>query len=126
MRIQSSVQRVISVALLAILASSCSHLTSSDCVSIGVAGIQISVLDKRTNQTPSMTVVTVTDGDYRETLTRSGAVYVGAVERPGSYSIVVEAPGYARWTRENVSVVRRGSCQYLQSVMLSSELQPTG
>ncbi len=124
MGIQSSAQSVIGVALVAVLASSCLLMTSSDCVSIGVSGIQISVVDKRTNQIPSGTVVTVTDGDYRETLTRSGGVYVGATERPGSYSIVVEAPGYARWTRDNVSVVRTGSCQYLQRVTLSSELQP--
>ena len=126
MGIRSSVYCVVSVALVAVVASGCPLITSSDCVSIGVPGIQISVLDKRTNQIPSGTVVTVTDGDYRETLTLSGRVYVGAAERPGAYSIVVEAPGYARWTRENVSVVRSGSCKYLQPVTLTSELQPNG
>ena len=67
----------------------------------------------------------MTDGDFRETLTQSGGVFLGAVERPGSYSIAVEAPGYARWTRENVRVIRSGSCEYLQQVSLSSELQPS-
>ena len=112
--------------LFALLVSGCSLLTSSDCVSIGVAGIQLSVVDARTSQTPIGTVVTVADGEYRETLTQTGRVYVGAVERPGTYSVVVEAPGYMRWTRENVRVVRGGSCSYLQRVTLSSELQPAG
>lgn len=126
MVIQNAFPSVVSMALVAVVASGCSLLTTGDCVSIGVPGIQISVLDPRTNQIPSGTVVTVTDGDYRETLMRAGAVYIGVVERPGTYSIVVEAPGYARWTRENVRIVRSGSCNYLQRVTLSSELQPTG
>ncbi len=69
-------------------------------------------------------MVTVTDGDYRETLTKVGEVFRGAMERPGSYSITVEAPGYVAWTRENVRVVRSGACDYLQPVTLTSELQP--
>lgn len=60
MGIRSSVYCVVSVALVAVVASGCSLITLSDCVSIGVPGIQISVLDMRTNQIPSGTVVTVT------------------------------------------------------------------
>jgi hypothetical protein len=95
-------------------------------VSVGVPGIQVTVLDKRTNQTPSGTVVTVTDEGYRETLTQSGGIFVGAVERPGTYSVAVDAPDYSRWTRDDVRVVRSGKCNYLQRVTLSSELQQSG
>lgn len=119
-------RKLIAVALVTLLASGCSLITSSDCISIGVSGLSITVLDRRTSQTPSGTVVTVTDGDYRETLTKVGEVFRGAMERPGSYSITVEAPGYVRWTRENVRVVRSGDCDYLQPVSLLSELQPIG
>jgi hypothetical protein len=126
MRIRSSVYFVVIVALLAGTAAGCSLITSSDCVSIGLYGIQLSVVDKRTNQIPNGTVVTVTDGDYRETLWLNGRVYLGAGERPGSYSVIVEAPGYARWTRDNVRVARAGRCNSIQPVTLSIELQPNG
>lgn len=115
-----------SLTIVAIVSSACSFITKGDCVAVGVSGIRVTVLDQRTRQSPSGATVTLADGDYRETLMGSGGVYSGAVERPGTYSITVEAPGYARWTRENVRVVRSGSCDYLKSVAVTSDLQPTG
>jgi hypothetical protein len=115
-----------SLTTVAILSSGCSLITTSDCVSIGVSGIRVTVVDQRTRQSPSGAIVTLTDGDYRETLMGRGGVYNGAAERPGTYAITVEAPGYSTWTRNNVRVVRGGSCNYLKSVAVTSELQPTG
>lgn len=123
MQIQSAIHAAIGAGLLAALASGCSSMTSGDSVSIGVPGLQVTALDKRTNQTPNETVITAIDGAYRETLTASGGVFIGAVERPGTYSVVVDAPGFVRWTRDNVTVARGGSCNYLQRVSQLSELQ---
>ncbi|QJR37171.1 carboxypeptidase-like regulatory domain-containing protein [Gemmatimonas sp. TET16] len=126
MKIGSVVRSTVALTITAILTSGCSLITRGDCVDIGVSGIQVTVLDQRTRQSPSGAIVTLTDGDYRETLIGRGGVYSGAIERPGTYSITVEAPGYARWTRDNVSVVRSGSCNYLKNVALTSDLQPIG
>jgi hypothetical protein len=119
------VMRAVALGVMATaLLGGCSLFTSSDCVTVGVLGIQVTVVDSRTNQTPSGTVVTVTDGAYQETLTRNGAAFIGAGERPGLYTVTVDAPGYVRWTRENVRVVRSESCGYLQPVVLTAALQP--
>ncbi len=122
---RSSAFGTIVVVFSTIASAGCSLVTSSDCVSIGVSGIHVTVLDRQTRQTPAGAVVTVTDGEYRETLVRSGGVFAGAPERTGSYTVIVEAPGYVRWTRENVNVIRRGSCNYLQRVTLTSDLERT-
>lgn len=126
MTIGSVVRAAVGLTSVAILASACSLITTGDCVDVGVSGIRVTVLDQRTRQSPNGATVTLADGDYRETLMGNGGVYNGAIERPGTYSITVEAPGYSTWTRNNVRVVRGGSCNYLKSVAVTSELQPTG
>lgn len=126
MRISSLLRSAIRLTIVAVLTSGCSLITTGDCVDVGVSGIRVTVLDQRTRQSPSGATVTLADGDYRETLIGSGGVYNGAIERPGTYSITVEAPGFSRWTRDNVRVVRSGRCNYLKSVAVTSDLQPTG
>ncbi len=109
----------------AIPSFACSLITTDDCVSIGVSGIQVSVVDGLTRAIPAGAVVTIRDGEYMETPVERNGVFYGATERTGIYTVAVDAPGYARWTRDDINVVRTGSCRYLQTAALVSELAPS-
>lgn len=108
-----------------VMSSGCSLITADDCVSVGVSGVQVSVLDGQTGEVPAGAVVTITDGAYTETPVGRNGVFTGAIERTGTYTVTVDAPGYARWTRDDVNVGRTGSCGYLQTAAISSELERT-
>ena len=109
-------------ALLLFTVGGCAPLTGTDCVAIGVAGVRLFVSDAITGQVPAAVVATITEGTYSDTLDSSGGVYYGAWERTGTYTVAVESPGYARWSKADVRVTRGGSCGYLRQVSLSSTL----
>lgn len=54
---------------------------------------------------------------------RAGVLY-GALERTGTYTVTVSAPGYRTWTQANVAVTRGGRCDSLRRVELTARLQP--
>ncbi len=118
-------RRVIAVALIGATAG-CGNLFQSDCISIGVSGIDVTVLSA-SGYPPLVALPTVrlVDGDYEELAARSSDTityrFHGAIERPGIYSVLVEAPGYFPVRRDAVQVVRSGHCNYLQPVRLTVE-----
>ncbi|MEO7359324.1 MAG: hypothetical protein ABI120_03285 [Gemmatimonadaceae bacterium] len=49
-------------------------------------------------------------------------IYTGAVERPGTYRVVVRAAGYQDYALDNIKVVRGGRCNYLTGVRITIPL----
>jgi len=120
--------QAVSVTLLAACMACSNPFAGSDCVSIGVSGISVYVVDGSTNGAPStIPVVRLTDGAYVETITAPSPgsvpyVYSGAVERPGRYEVSIEAAGYAPVTHSGVEVVRGGRCNAIRPVRIDVSL----
>jgi hypothetical protein len=72
----------------------------------------------------------VRDGDYIDSLkpikgTAGGIVSLGAaVNRPGTYDVTVEHPGYLPFEKDSV-VVQGDSCGIKQSVTVVASLEPS-
>lgn len=115
--------RVLSLSVAALLLGAC-----ADCLTIAADGLRIRVVDARTQQPIGpIPTVTITDGAYTEVLTPDSSrpaerIYVGANERPGTYMVRVEAPGFTTVTRNNITVSRKGQCGYLQPVEVTIAL----
>lgn len=77
----------------------------------------------------TLTKGAVHDGDYVDSLkpiqgTVAGIVSLGAaVNRPGTYDVTVEHPGYLPFEKDSV-VVQGDSCGIKQSVTVVASLQP--
>lgn len=100
------------------------------CDAILLPGLNITVVDGATG-TPFAGDVTViaTEGSYTETI-NPPALPAGprlaslAYERPGTYRIEVQAPGYVTWVATNVRVTHDGC--HVETVELTAELEPAG
>ena len=103
---------------------------TGDCVSVGVAGISVTVVDASTNLAPmTMPRLRLEDGTYVEEYVtpfpRSDPPsFAGASERPGTYRVVVRAAGYRDFMRDDVRVTRGGRCNALSGVRLNVSLVP--
>ena len=93
----------------------------SVCTTEFVPGILVLLDDDLSNVT-----VTATEGSFTETVNvPPGASAVLLVyERPGTYRIEVNAPGYASWTMSTVRV-EADDC-HVRTVELTAELVPVG
>jgi hypothetical protein len=77
--------------------------------------------------------VEVSDGSYYEQLspgpvTPGGVTvwyWLGAVERPGTYTVRVSAPGFRTWEHDKIVVIR-GPDGHAQTVDLIVPMQPIG
>ena len=99
-------------------------------MSIGVFALNVIAQDSVTNGAPPPnTRVIARDGAFADTVVGgipdpSGAAFALAVERPGSYVVTVEAPGYRVWSRSGVEVTRSSKkCHQIQTVTLLARLQ---
>ena len=105
-------------------------LSGSDCLLIGVAGINVTVVDANTNRAPtSAPTLRIEDGtfveEYATPIPRSDPpAFSGAVERPGTYRITVNATGYRNFAVDGIAVTRSGKCAYLQGRKLDVKLVP--
>jgi hypothetical protein len=85
----------------------------------------VQVTSAQTGEGIGDAVLTLTEGDYSETLSGSGTgSYSGADERPGTYTLTAAAEGFASQTIENI-VVESLVC-HVNTVTLSVELTPAG
>ena len=121
--------RPIFILLLGLPASACSNpFANRDCSTLGVAAISVTVVDASTNRAPTTTPsLRIEDGTFVEThvtpFPRSDPPqYSGAVERPGTYRVVVHSTGYQDFVLDNIKVSRDGRCQYLMGARLTIKL----
>jgi hypothetical protein len=124
--------RVMFVLVAAAVASGCSDQVQTACTADVRLGLGIVVVNDETGAHLCDAVATASSGSYSETLVRtsdarvSGCLYVGAAERPGTYSVHAEAVGFAGSTLPNVTVsVTRDGC-HVQQVIGTIRLGPTG
>lgn len=108
-------------------------LAQGDCSTVGVYGLTMEVTDATTGLAPtSAPRVTIIDGAYTEVASPvetspQRVRLVAAVERPGRYTVDVQAAGYWRVIRSPVDVTRGvtrgGSCNNLRGVTVDVRLQ---
>lgn len=112
--------------LLIIVASSCQGNDDVYCTQEVVFGLTVTVKDAVTEAGLQEGVLVIaTDGSYTEILQyamNNAAVFIGAAERPGNYTLTVSKEGYQTFTTD-VIVVTRDMCHVIsQSVTVT--LQP--
>ena len=96
-----------------------------------VPGIIVEVRDLLTNDPiASNAVGTLQDGVYQETMQPYKAPQdsallslQGAIERPGTYDVLVQKPGYRDWSMHHVTVLA-GPCDVL-TVYLEADMERT-
>jgi hypothetical protein len=114
-------------------------LTTSACIGpfepcddVGNFGIQVTVIDSVTGRPPpigSTAFLILTEGTYTETaqaslqIANGVLVVVGALERPGTYSLEVRMTGYKNWTTTGVRVSEEGRCDNVKTVKLTARMQ---
>ncbi len=95
------------------------------CTAIAAAGLSVGVSNEQTGEPLCDATVTATEGDYRETLLANGCRSSGAWERPGTYLVRAQAPGFAAKTISDVRVVMGSrECPHVQEVQLEIALAP--
>jgi hypothetical protein len=97
-------------------------------------GISLTVTDATTGANAACGATAwLTDRAYADTMQAWGCsfpeslhagAFVGARERPGTYEVHVEKPGYQPWQRSDVVVVRRECSCHVSTVGLEARLQP--
>jgi hypothetical protein len=112
--------------LLPALLTGCDIVDPGACTTDIQPGIIVEVRDAAT-QAPAAAGATGTardgsfTGDLRPTDPSGNALELeGAAERPGTYVVTVDKPGYQQWKRENVRV-RDASC-HVHTVTLEANL----
>jgi len=97
------------------------------CTALAAVGLTVDVTDAATGQPLCEAKLTATEGGYAEELSRVACSYIGAVERPGTYVVRAEAPGFVS---KEVAAVRvtmdEGRCPHVRGVRLSMALVPEG
>lgn len=95
------------------------------CTKQFVYGLTVTVVDQSTsNPIAAAATMTLRDGSYEEVVTDSwdGSTLSGAGERPGTYTITIDHPGYETWTRVGVEI-SADECHVIP-VTLTAELTP--
>jgi hypothetical protein len=89
-----------------------------------VFGVNISVTDEAGAPVTGASL-TLHDGAYQETMAElSPGNYAGAMERPGTYGVTIEADGFASVTLQDLAVLA-GDC-HVMAVTRDVVLPPTG
>jgi hypothetical protein len=122
--------RVAVPAVLAVILASC-DLPLGGCDHMERPAIQVEVRDATTGRPAANGALGwVKDGRFTDSLRVVGhywepdeAVHMqGALERPGTYHVMVQKPGYADWERRNVRA-RASGCS-VDTQRLTAALQP--
>lgn len=125
-RMPSRTRNTAIVAFTALLAS-CDILTGLDCTMDARAAITVDVLDSITNapvgEGATITASNGTTVYSAITYDDYPGPYQLANENAGEFTVTVQKPGYARWTRDGVRVTR-GEC-HVRTVHLTALLQPS-
>ena len=114
------------LALLSASALSCSQDgPSGACTALAAVGLTVDVTNAVTAQPVCNAKVSATEGAYSEDLFQVSCSYAGAIERPGTYTVRAESPGFVAKEVGGVQVVMgRGQCPHVQEVRLAIRLVP--
>jgi len=88
-------------------------------------GIDVYVADAESDYPIDHAVLTLTEGGYAETLMRLGwppGAYSGADERPGTYTLTVEADSYVSQTFEEIVIGMTEDGCHVATVSLTVKL----
>ena len=111
------------VIVTAILVSACKSPTGV-CAGVGMYGLNLTVNDSRTHGAITATgTVIITDGNYSHSSQIVSGHASEALDRGGTYAIVIKAAGYQDWTTTGVQVKDTG-CG-LVPVNVTADLIPT-
>jgi len=99
------------------------------CDAVLKAGIVLTIVDGATGNPIEEATVIATEGSYSETVNLPSSPpapghAVLAFERPGTYRVEVQAPGYLPWVMSSVRV-SRDDC-HVQTVELTARLTRAG
>jgi hypothetical protein len=98
---------------------------SGACTAFAAVGLTVNVTNAATTQPLCDAKVTATDGAYSEQLFQASCSYAGAIERPGTYTVRAERPGFVSKEVRGVQVVMgSGQCPHVQEVRLAIPLVP--
>jgi hypothetical protein len=95
------------------------------CPAVALAGLDVNVTSTSSSQPICDATVTAVEGSHSERLAPVGCRYQGAYERPGTYTIRAERPGFAPLELSGVRVVMgTGPCPHVQTVTVALPLKP--
>ena len=119
---------LLAFALLSLGALSCGQDGAPGaCTALAAVGLTVDVTNAATAQPLCDEKVTATDGAYSELLLQTSCSYSGAIERPGTYTVRAEKPGFVSKEIGGVQVVMgSGQCPHVQGVRLAIALVPEG
>ncbi len=93
------------------------------CTTLFAYGVNVLVTEADTGAPINNAVLTLTDGDYSEVMQLiPTGYYVGAGERPGTYTLTIDVPGVANTTVPNL-VVGFDGCHVI-GVSLDAKVRP--
>ena len=96
---------------------------SGACTALAAVGLSVDVTNAATTQPVCDAKVTATEGAYSELLFPASCRYAGAIERPGTYTVRAEKPGFVPKEVGGVQVVMgSGQCPHVQEVRLAIPL----
>jgi hypothetical protein len=123
---------IVVAAAAASVASGCEDRIQGPCTPDRRLGLGILVVNDQTETHICNAVVTARDGAHSETLNQtsdarvSGCLHVGASERPGTYAVQAEAPGFLPSTARDVKVPVTADGCHVEEVIMTIRLMPTG
>ncbi|PKA83030.1 hypothetical protein ATE92_1176 [Ulvibacter sp. MAR_2010_11] len=122
--------RQLSFLLILAVICSCNKNNNDDgaifCTEEFVYGLQVTVRDANTSAvlTAGEVTVTVTDGNYSETLEFFDTVFLGAGERAGNYIITISGSNYQTFNSNTVTVSRTEDDCHVITEVLAFTVQP--
>jgi hypothetical protein len=121
---------VVLVVVAASIAGGCEDRIQDVCLPDMRLGLAILVVNGQTDTHICNAVVTARDGAYSETLNQtsdarvSGCLHVGASERPGTYLVQADAPGFLPSTAWEVKVPITADGCHVERVSRTIRLMP--
>jgi len=113
-------------AALALIAGGCEFPfgVEGNCPDWVVPGLSVTITDSITSDPLPDAVAWAVDGTFVDTLSGTvGGRFTGAVERPGTYDVFVEHPGYLNWQEVGIRV-KDGKCN-VQTRSFDARLRPS-
>jgi len=112
------------IAIVSSTACSSSSPTGVACTDVTVPGLTITVQNASGAAITDSASISVTDGSYKESYNldgKTGGVVNAALERPGTYVVIVHKEGFAPYEADGV-VVTKDAC-HVRTVQVLAQLQ---